>query len=97
MGVIYVAGSGNLMIGSRYVLQLEDGVLRVIGPLETAPHHTCIERPVDQLDISVVNGQVLLTTRHEPHLALGFNTMPGEDPGRFERAFNHRSGPEGTA
>lgn len=84
--VVFVVGSESLVIGARYLLTVEAGVLMVLGPLDTAPGNVRVRRRIEELDVSAVGGQVLVTSRQGPRLALAFNAMPGQHPERLERA-----------
>ena len=85
---VFIAGSENLVIGARYLLTLEGDQLTVTGPLDTSPARVCFTRRARDLEVSAVGGQLLLTSRSGPRLAVAFNTMPGHDPAHFERAFD---------
>ncbi len=95
--VVFVVGSESLVIGARYMLTVQDAMLAVLGPLDTAPDNVRVRRRIEELDVSAISGQVLVTSREGPRLALAFNAIPGQHPERLERAVHQDSAPDAPA
>jgi hypothetical protein len=95
--VVFVVGSESLVIGARYLLTVQDEMLMVLGPLDTAPGNVRVRRRTEELDVSVVSGQVLVTSRRGPRLALAFNAMPGQHPEQLERAVQQDTAQDASA
>jgi hypothetical protein len=83
---VFVAGTESLIIGARYLLSLEGETFEVLGPLETSPSQARITRDLAEVDVSVIRGQILVTSSVGRPLAVAFNVMPGENPDALEAA-----------
>ncbi len=80
---VFVGGSTGLEVGSRYEIGRHDGMLTVLGPVDSQPGTVQIERPLDWIAATTVNGRLVVSDEGNPRsFSLVFENiagMSGED------------------
>jgi hypothetical protein len=76
---VYVTGSVGLSVGSRYLIQILESNLRVLGPLDRNPETLAVERPLTNMDATAHDGRLIISqvSRGKADLVLVFMSVGG--------------------
>ena len=79
---VFVNGTVGLQIGSRYLIELADERLRVLGPADEDPSSVVFDRSVHEMDATGLNERLILNQRSNARGAsiLAFISLAGGTP-----------------
>jgi hypothetical protein len=89
---VFVAGSVGLEIGSRYLIEIGDDRLRVLGPADRDPTAVAFDRSIDQMDATGLNERLILNERANVRggSVLAFISIAGGSPDSVAEAVLQR-------
>jgi hypothetical protein len=90
---VFVAGSVGLEIGSRYLIELGNDHLRVLGPADRDPTAVAFDRSIDEMDAIGLNGRLILNERAKVRggSVLAFMSIAGGSPDSVAEAVVQRA------
>jgi hypothetical protein len=85
---VFVGGTVPLLPGSRYSLVVEDGELKVLGPVDIAPNRTVVSRPAVGIEIDSIGDRLTIAQRGGRATGIGlvFTAVVGASAGQLEQA-----------
>jgi hypothetical protein len=97
---VFVTGSVGLQIGCRYLIEVAEDRLRVLGPADQDPTAVAFERSIQQMDATGLNERLILSERGSSNQrsVLAFISLAGGTPsGVADEVLQHSQQVQGSA
>ena len=76
----YVTGTARLDPGQRYGIALRGSRLLILGPVDLEPKRIVVDRPVADIQVSALEGRLVISEQTRSGLVLAFMSVSGGGP-----------------